>query len=183
MNVAFLRSSRRTGPGLVLLAAVALALGPGAGSSHAEDLFATQLVRVNVPTQADRDTLTDIGLDLTEHAGQTYVEVVLYSLDDATRLAAGGFTWTVTIPDLAIREQQNNRVNAQYAAATDVSPLPSGRDSYRTLADYEANLRSLAADNPGLVRLFSLSRRTLEGREILGVEISQDVASTTDGKR
>ena len=182
MKAASLRPLRRGWLPAVLLAAVALALGPGVGSAAAEDLFATQLVRVNVPTQADRDQLTDLGLDLTEHAGHTYVEVVLHSLDDASRLAADGFTWTVTIPDLAIREQQNNRVNAQYAAATDLSPLPSGRDSYRQLDDYTTDLRALAAFNPSLVRLISLSRRSLEGREILGVEISQDVAATTDGK-
>jgi hypothetical protein len=164
-----------------VLAAGALAVSLGASSGRAEDLFATQLVRVNVPTQADRDRLTNLGLDLTEHAGHTYVEVVLHTLADASRLSSAGFTWTVTIPDLAIRELQNNKTNAQYAAATSVSPLPSGRDGYRKLADYEAGLRDLAASNPTLVRLTTLSRRTLEGREILGVEIGENVAAR-DGR-
>jgi hypothetical protein len=164
-----------------VLAAGALAVSLGASSGRAEDLFATQLVRVNVPTQADRDRLTELGVDLTEHAGHTYVEVVLHTLDDASRLAAAGFTWTVTIPDLALRELEINKTNAQYAAATSVSPLPSGRDGYRKLADYEAGLRDLAASNPTLVRLTTLSRRTLEGREILGVEIGENVAAR-DGR-
>ncbi|MBA3380547.1 MAG: zinc carboxypeptidase [Actinobacteria bacterium] len=165
----------------VLVAASALAASLAASSARAEDLFATQVVRVNVPTQADRDRLTTLGVDLTEHAGHTYVEVVLHTLDDASRLAAAGFTWVVTIPDLAIREQQNNQTNARYAAATDDSPLPSGRDGYRTLAGYQADLRNLATANPALVKLIMLSRRTLEGREILGVEISENVAAR-DGK-
>ena len=164
-----------------LLAAGVLAASLGASSGRAEDLFATQLVRVTVPTQADRDELTTLGLDLTEHAGHTYVEVVLHTLADASRLSSAGFTWTVTIPDLAIRELQNNKTNAQYAAATSVSPLPSGRDGYRKLADYEAGLRDLAASSPALVKLTTLSRRTLEGRQILGVEISENVAAR-DGK-
>jgi hypothetical protein len=163
------------------LAAVAVSLTLGASSGRAEDLFATQLVRVNVPTQAERDRLTEVGVDLTEHAGHTYVEVVLHTLGDASRLSAAGFTWTVTIPDLALREIQNNKANAQYAAATSVSPLPSGRDGYRKLADYESGLRALASANPTLVKLTTLSRRTLEGREILGVEISENVGAR-DGK-
>ena len=164
-----------------LLSVAALAASVGAASASAEDLFATQLVRVNVPTQTDRDRLTALGVDLTEHAGHTYVEVVLHTLDDASRLAAAGFTWVVTIPDLAIREQQNNRVNADYAAATNVSPLPSGRDGYRTLADYNSDLRGLAASSPTLVKAFALSRKSLEGRDIMGVEISENVAAR-DGK-
>ena len=166
---------------VTLLVTAALTASVGASSAGAEDLFATQLVRVNVPTQADRDRLTALGVDLTEHAGHTYVEVVLHTLDDASRLAAAGFTWVVTIPDLAIREQQNNRVNAEYAAATNVSPLPSGRDGYRTLADYNSDLRSLAASSPTLVKSFALSRKSLEGRDIMGVEISENVAAR-DGK-
>jgi murein tripeptide amidase MpaA len=81
-----------------------------------------------------------------------------------------------------LRERHNNEIKAAYAAAVGTSPLPSGRDTYRTLADYEVDQRALANGNPGLVRLFTLSRRSLEGREILGVEISDSVSSTTDGR-
>ena len=159
-----------------------LGVGVTAAPAAVEQPFATQLVRVNVPTQQDRDRLTTLGLDLTEHGGPTYVEVVLHRLDDATRLATAGFTWTVTIPDLALRQLQNNEISARYAAVTTTSPLPSGRDTYRTLRDYEQELRTLAASNPSLVRLFSLDRRSLEGREILGIEISRNVTSTSDGR-
>ncbi|HEU0248882.1 MAG TPA: M14 family metallopeptidase [Gaiellaceae bacterium] len=160
---------------------MAVLLAATAGATHSESV-AVQLVRVNVPTQTDRDRLTNLGLDLTEHGGPTFVEAVLHATDDAARLAAAGFTWTITISDLGLRERQNNELNAAYAEATAVSPLPSGRDTYRTLADYDAGLRELAAANPATVRLFSLSRRSLEGREILGVEISDNVAATGDGK-
>jgi hypothetical protein len=165
---------------LVLVLATSAALAAGAAATH-EEPIPVQLVRVNVPTQADRDRLTNLGLDLTEHGGPAYVEAVLHGSGDAERLTAAGFTWTVTIPDLGLRERENNERNAAYAAATTVSPLPSGRDSYRKLADYENELRALAAGNPGLVRGLTIGR-SLEGREILGVEISDAVGSTTDGK-
>jgi hypothetical protein len=163
----------------VVVAALALSLP---ASATQDDAFPVQLVRVNVPTQADRDRLVNLGLDLTEHGGPTFVEAVLHTPSDAELLLTEGFTWTVTIPDLALREIENNEVNAAYAASTDVSPLPSGRDTYRTLADYENELSALAADNPDIVRHFTLSRTSLEGRQIVGIEISDNVAAQTDGK-
>jgi len=174
------RSLRRFGSLLVVGVTFAL-LATTAGATHSENI-PVQLVRVNVPSQGDLDRLTNSGLDLTEHAGPGYVEAVLHSTADADRLRALGFTWVVTIPDLGLREKQNNELNAAYAASTSVSPLPSGRDTYRTLADYNADLQRLAAQNPALVRLFTLSRRSLEGRDIYGVEISDGVASQGDGK-
>lgn len=168
--------------GVLALAVGVFALPTTLAAASHEEPFPVQLVRVNVPTQADRDRLTNLGLDLTEHAGHTYVEVVLHTGDEAGRLAQHGLTWTVTIPDLGLREIENNKINAAYAASTDLSPLPSGRDTYRTLADYNNDLRTLAALNPGRVKLFALNHRSLEGREILGVEISDNVASTSDGK-
>jgi hypothetical protein len=174
------RATRGLGA-LLAGAAIFALLATTAGATH-EEPVPVQLVRVNVPTQADRDRLTNLGLDLTEHGGPTYVEAVLHTSDDTSRLVGAGFTWTVRIPDLGLREKQVKELNAAYAEATSVSPLPSGRDTYRTLAEYEAELRALASANPGLVRPITLSRRSLEGREIVGVEISDNVASTTDGR-
>ena len=175
------RGRRRIATLLVALVG-SFALTVGLASATHEEAFPVQLVRVNVPTQADRDRLTDLGLDLTEHAGHTYVEVVLHTSAEAGRLAQNGFTWTVSIPDLGLREIENRKVNAAYAAATAVSPLPSGRDTYRKLSDYNDDLKRLAAIRPGLVRLFELDHESVEGRTIYGVEISDNVASTSDGK-
>ena len=168
--------------GSVLAVAVTAALLAGtAGATH-ERTGSAQLARVVVSTQAEYEQLATLGIDLSEHAGPGYVDAVLHSRSEAERLRAHRFRWTVTIPDLAARERMNSALNADYATATDVSPLPSGRDTYRTLADYNADLQRLALENPTLVRLVTLSRRSLEGREILGVEISDNVASKTDGK-
>jgi hypothetical protein len=165
----------------VIVASLVLPLGlPVRASSHPP--FPVQLVRVATPTDVDRDRLTNLGLDLTEHGGDAFVDVVLHSQGDADRLVEHGFRWTVVVPDLGAREVENRRANAAYAAATDVSPLPSGRDTYRTLGDYERELAALANENNGLVRLISLPQRSLEGRQILGAEISENVVSTTDGK-
>ena len=69
--------------------------------------------------------------------------------------------------------------------ATPLAPpaptCPSGRDTYRTLADYNAELKALADDNPGLVRLITLPNKTWLGKDVLGVEITENV-TRNDGK-
>jgi hypothetical protein len=54
------------------------------------------------------------------------------------------------------------------------------RTSYRTYVEYQDDLRGLATDHPDLVRVFTLPEWTLEGREVLGVEIS--VGDPDDGR-
>lgn len=166
---------------LACVAVVAALLPAAASATHEEDL-PVQLVRVNVPTQADRDRLASLGLDLSEHAGDTYVDAVLHTSDDRAVLAANGFTYTVVIPDLGLRLAEINEINSAYAATTFSSQLPSGRTGYRHLADYETELQGLANTYPGLVRLVTLNRPSVEGRTIYGVEISENVESATDGK-
>ena len=168
--------------GPLLGVAAVFALLAGTASATHERPSPAQLVRVAVPTLAGFERLEGTGLDLSEHAGRGFVDAVLHSSADAEKLRAEGFEWRVTIPDLELRERRNSELNAAYAAATTLSPLPSGRDTYRTLADYETDLRQLAARSPRLARLLTLSRRSVEGRQILGVEISDNVLSRTDGK-
>jgi hypothetical protein len=145
------------------------------------DEFRPQLVTVDTPTDADKALLQTLGLDLTEHAGQDYVEVVLHTADDVAALAGAGLGYDVRIPDLVAREAENNQANAAYAAATVSSPLPSGRDSYRTLDDYNADMAALASSHPDLVKTFSLPHPSLDGKPINGIEIGQHVTGADGG--
>jgi hypothetical protein len=151
--------------------------------ASAEDtVFAPRLVTVDTPTRADKQRLQRLGLDLTEHAGHDYVEVVLHNGVDLDRLVDSGFSYDVRIANLTAREAQNNRVNAAYAAATLVSPLPSGRDSYRTLADYDDDIRELAAIRPSIAKRIALPHKSLDGRTVHGIEIGKDVNAPEDGR-
>ena len=145
------------------------------------DVFAPRLVTVDTPTRADKARLQALGLDLTEHAGHDYVEVVLHTAADADALRAAGFTWDVRIPDLLQREAEINRLDDLFAATRLRTALPSGRDAYRSLADYNSEMRGLAEANPGLVRLLTLPEKTLDGRTVHGVEIAKDVTAR-DGR-
>ena len=157
--------------------AAALPIDPPA----TDDAFRPQLVTVDTPTRGDKQLLQTLGLDLTEHAGHDYVEVVLHSPADVTALEDAGLTYDVRISDLLLREAQNNEVNAAYAAATTRSPLPSGRDAYRTLADYNADMAALASQHPDLVKTITLPHPSLDGRPVNGVEIGQNVKGPDRG--
>ena len=65
------------------------------------------------------------------------------------KLRAAKFRWTVRIKDLDKRVEQNRKADRRYAAAqAGGSALPSGRTTYRHLADYELELKTLAGPLP-----------------------------------
>jgi len=66
-------------------------------------------------------------------------------------------------------------------AQTSSPPLPSGSTAYRDLDSTNAEVRQLAALYPDRVKLITLDRTTLLGREILGMEIAHRVGDD-DGR-
>src|SRR4051812_40905592 len=112
---------------------------------------------------------------MSEGGGRRSLDVVLHGHADAAVLRKNGFTSHVLIKDLVAKDARDA---AAPAAAT---TLPSGHTSYRTLADYESELKALAAQNPGLVRLFTLPYKTWGGHELVGIEIAERVADN-DGR-
>ncbi|MEV6811553.1 M14 family zinc carboxypeptidase [Micromonospora sp. NPDC051296] len=66
-------------------------------------------------------------------------------------------------------------------AAAESSALPSGNTAYRTLADYENDMATLAAEYPTLVKPLELPYKTTSGRTVRGIEISKNV-QLNDGK-
>ena len=166
------------------LAAATLTVPTAAQGTATDSLaaaFAPQLVTVDTPTPADKSRLQTLGLDLTEHAGHDYVEAVLHTAADLEALRAAGFTWDVRIPDLLRREAEINRLDDLFAATRLRTALPSGRDAYRSLADYNSEMKAMAEANPGLVKLLTLPEKTLDGRTVLGVEIAKNVTAS-DGR-
>ena len=77
------RGTRTTVAGALAAVAVGASLlaVPTAPSSAAvaSTFFAPRLVTVDTPTRADKERLQTLGLDLTEHAGHDYIEVVLHT--------------------------------------------------------------------------------------------------------
>ncbi|HVE68594.1 MAG TPA: M14 family zinc carboxypeptidase [Solirubrobacteraceae bacterium] len=139
------------------------------------------IVRVITPTRASKQRLQQLGLDLTEHGGRGFVGVVLHGAQDARKLRQAGFSYTVDIPDLAAQSRRDREADAVFAREVRASALPSGRDSYRTLPDYEADLKALAEGNPDIVKPLVLPHKSGEGRTVNAIEITTD-PHAKDGK-
>jgi hypothetical protein len=143
---------------------------------------AFKVVDVMTPKRADKARLQALGLDLTEHGDRNSLEVVLHGRADERALQRAGFRYTVRIADLAARTHRNHRRDLRHARATATSGLPSGRDGYRRLPDYDLELKRLAMQYPSLARPITLNHRSLLGRDVNGIEISANAQNTADGK-
>jgi hypothetical protein len=179
------RSTRVALVALLALTVMALAFAPVQAALPAVDTtydtFAPQLVTVNIDSRADKARLSDLGLDLTEHAGHDYVEVVLHSAADEAALRTAGFTWDVRIGDMLARELERIELDKQFAAATAASDMPSGRTGYRVLGDFGREIDALVGANPGIAKRISIGK-SVEGRDLTGIEIGKDVNAPEDGR-
>lgn len=141
-----------------------------------------QAVEVTTATRADKAKLETLGLHLDEHGTETSRAALLQRPADAEKLRRAGLAYTVKVADVAARSARNKAADRRYATTTVRSDLPSGRTSYRRLPDYEYEMKELARRNPHLVRLMVLPHRTVEGRDQMALEITQNVTATADGK-
>ena len=107
-----------------------------------------QLLRVLLPTPGSRLALDATGVDQTEHARPGVQDVLAFGLADVLKLTQAGLAFTVVTPDVVAAD----RAALNAAAPSDIQPLPSGRTSYRRLADFSADMKALVEANPTLVR-------------------------------
>ncbi len=138
-----------------------------------------QLVEVDARTPWDFQRLQALGIDTTDHSDGSGQDAILHSPDDARKLTEAGFTYRVKIADLS---EQDAKDRASERAFSGRAATPGGRTSYRTYPDYQADLKKLVEENPGLVRPVTLPKKTIEGRDITGVEIATDVNREDDGR-
>ena len=138
---------------------------------------------MSTPTGARKDELSGLGLDLTEHGGKGYVEVLLHGADDAKALREAKFLFTTEIADVAAAAARDRAAERRaMASGVRASALPSGRTgTYRRLDDYNDELKELAEQNPGIVKPITLPFKTFLGRTVQGIEITEDV-NARDGK-
>ena len=141
-----------------------------------------QVVSVKVADTAAKNRLQRLGLDLTEHGKDGELEVVTYGDGDRGKLRAAGFKFDVEIADLQARSAANRGKDRRFAAEVAQTDLPSGADEYRHLADYEAELKTLAERYPGLTRPITLEHKSILGRDVTGIEITRNADYVNDGK-
>lgn len=171
----------------VLLGIDFLAITPqgtptGGVAAQAAPVERAELVKVATGDNQGKRKLLGLGLDVTEKADATGVEVVVAGEADRKVLRDSGFDFQVLNSDLSATSRSNAAQDAEYAAKTSNTALPSGRTSYRHLWDYNYELKELARRNPRLVKVITLPHPTNEGIDVVGVEIATDVSNAADGK-
>jgi hypothetical protein len=136
-----------------------------------------QLARVWVRNREEGLLLS--AFDDTHHVfDDGSVEVLLWP-GDLPRLLASNLKFEITVTDLIARDTAAlRRADAQTSFDGDV---PGDNGAYRTLAEYEDDLKGLVARFPEDARLISLPHRTREGRSVIGIEIAKDVEAV-DGR-
>src|SRR3954452_14732139 len=142
----------------------------------------TTLVRVESTDHAVINRLEALGLDVT-YEGSKGTEVMLHGPEDQQILADTGYVTKVLDDDIdgandAWLNQEAAKQKNQAKGIAPLSGLPTGRVSYRTLADVNAELQQLATTYPDRVKLLPLSRPSLLGKTIYGVDFSHNVAQS-----
>src|SRR3954469_2139528 len=140
------------------------------------------LVQIPISGPQDFATLEGAGLNLDEVPNGGKAIAVLSSPNDAKKIAAAGFTYSTLVPDLARAERGYRAKEKAAAAAAAPSALPSGRNGYRQYTDIQADLKKIVADHPAIAKPMKLPKQTFQGRDITGIEVTDNVNATDDGK-
>ena len=128
----------------------------------------------------DATELMALGLDVTEHAGPGYVQIVA-TPDDLELLETEGYDYDVHGQRPRRAERPPARGGGGVRGRGRDLGLPSGRTTYRHLFDYSEELKSLADQNPDIVQHITLPLKTYEGRPVEGIEITTN-PRREDGK-
>jgi hypothetical protein len=164
------RSLFRTAGAVAAVGAVAGGL-PALASGGTGSVEPLRLARVWAVTRSHQRLLT--GFDDTHDVfADGSIEVLLWP-GDLARLKTTGLRYAITVPDLIAHERRAAAATTVRTAA--VQPGETTTGDYRTLADYEADMRALAAKHPTKAKLIALPHKTLEGRTVYGLEICTDV--------
>ena len=139
------------------------------------------ILTVETPTPADKTRLLSLGFDEVHSGTDRTLDILVHGEAEKQTLRNASFAFRTKVADLEKLDAANMVANAKWAKQVRRSELPSGRDDYRHLADFENEMKQLAREHPGLVKLITLKNKSLEGRDILGIEIAQNV-NLDDGK-
>ncbi len=143
------------------------------------------LIEIKTRNDAERKLVGSLGLDLGHDEHRTGVSAIVRDARELDLLRKLGIRFETRIADLAAKDRADRAADRAYTAKmrqAGGSPLPSGRTQYRMLEDYYAELKKLAQQFPAIVRPVTLPKKTFEGREQAGVEISSNVNASDDQK-
>lgn len=140
------------------------------------------MVRIPRVSQRVYDQLTSKGIDLEEMSiGRNWMDVFVSSPAKLSVFERLGIPYKVRVADLAARDARSRAREAARARAGVRGLVPSGRTTYRRLADFQTDMKAITDAHPDFARPVTIGT-TFQGRAIQGIEFSKDVARTDDGK-
>jgi hypothetical protein len=140
------------------------------------------LVSIQIAGPEDFTKLEATGLNLNEVPNGDKALAVVAGPQDEAKIRQAGFTYETLIPDLAKQERRYRARDEAAAAKAEPSALPSGRNEYRQYTDIQAGLKKIVADHPNLAKPVTLPKKTFQGRDITGIEVTENVNAIDDGK-
>jgi hypothetical protein len=140
------------------------------------------MVSIPISGPLDFTKLEATGLNLDEVPNGGKALAVLDSPADAKKITDAGFTYTTVVPDMAKADRGYRARERAVAKAAGPSELPSGRNGYRQYTDIQADLKKIVADHPAIARPMTLPKKTFQGRDITGIEVTDNVNAPDDGK-
>jgi zinc carboxypeptidase len=149
---------------VALVGLLIAALAPTGGTKEAR----LALARVRVDS-ADQAAFLLTHFDETHNHHHGLVELLLWPGDEE-RLRAAGIDYEIVVEDVVARDLEDASTPSDAVAM----PGPDRKD-YRRLSGYVSEMKKLATRHPSLVRVMKLHHKTLEGRNVFGVEISARV--------
>lgn len=176
------RLSRARRGGVVAVASGGLLLstfGMTSATGHSGDADAA-LATVTGLEREDAAGLLESDLDVLDLTGDT-AEVLVHDLEEREELLDSGLRVSfrsAAAEFAALDRARTQEAELARAAASDpslASDLPTGRVSYRTVDEVQAEIKQIAQENPGRVKLFQMPETSLLGRPIYGLEIAHDV--------
>jgi hypothetical protein len=139
------------------------------------------LVRVHSDKQGILARLDSLGFDVTHNEHPGYADVIAPDAGKMALLGQLGLKYDVLSSDLRKDFAQARAADARQVRAAGTSPLPTGRETYRTYAEYQTELAQLVKDHPGLVRPVTMGK-SYQGRDIQGIEVADNVGAGDDGR-
>lgn len=142
------------------------------------------LARVAFKTEEDLARVERLGGDVTHHIHDGEADVIL-SNKKHLNLVRGKLTdldFDVEIANLTKHYQRSRAADARFRMRVGKSGLPTGRTNYRTLTDYQNELKAVVEKFPAIAKQIVLPKKTFQGREIQGVELAENVKAPDDGK-
>ena len=144
----------------------------------------SSIIRTGYLEQRTFDALQSAGFDVTEMTRtKTFTDIYIPSAAKLAAFRKLGIPFKTRVADLEAKDAVARRAEARRASTGGPGLVPSGREEYRFLGDYQEEMRALAAapENKGFIKPITIGE-TVQGREIQGLEFSSDVNAEDDGK-